>query len=76
LAKAMPPFAYSFLCIELSREEEARDNMAKALKINPSLSLEDFIFRNAYKDPAHLKREVDARRIAGLPKKKAPGTVH
>jgi adenylate cyclase len=75
LAKWMPPFAYSFLCVELGREEEARDNMAKALKINPNLSLEDFTIRNPYKDPTHLKREADARLAAGLPKKRAPGAV-
>jgi adenylate cyclase len=75
LAKWIPPFAYSFLCIELGREEEARDHMAKALKINPNLSLEDFIIRNPYKHPAHLKREADARLAAGLPKKRSPGAV-
>ncbi len=54
---------------ELGREDEARALIAEALKINPSLSLESFKGGQPFKNPAHMRRELETLRKAGLPKK-------
>jgi adenylate cyclase len=70
----IPPLYYSFVYQELGREEEARAYMAEALKSNPGLSLEWIKKVNFYKNPAHLQRQLDAYRKAGMPEK-PPGAV-
>ncbi len=59
---------------ELGKEEEARAHMAKALEMTPGLSLETIKMSLPYKNPAHLQRELDAYRKAGMPER-APGAV-
>jgi adenylate cyclase len=68
--KEWPPLSYSWVYQELGREDEARAYMVEALKINPDLSLE-YIKKSTlpYKNPAHLQRELDAYRKAGMPEK-------
>jgi len=51
---------------ELGREEEARAEVAEALKLNPQYSLEALRERHPYKDPAALERYLAAMRKAGL----------
>ena len=51
---------------ELGKLEEARAYMAEALEINPKLSLAFYKRRNRFKDPAHLRRVLDALSKAGL----------
>ena len=51
---------------ELGREEEARAEVAEALKLNPVYSLEALRERHPYKDPAALERTIEALRKAGL----------
>ena len=70
----VPPFEFSFVYQLLGREKEARAYMAEALKINPGLSLEWVKMVYPYNNPAHLQRELDARRKAGMPEK-APRAV-
>jgi len=65
----IPPFDYAWVYQEMGKEEEARAYMAKALEMNPSLSVKWFIVNDPHKNPAHLKREMDARQKAGLPEK-------
>ncbi len=64
----------SWIYQELDREEEARAYMAKALKMRPDWSLESIKVSSPYKDPAHLNRELDAYRKAGMPEH-PPGAV-
>jgi adenylate cyclase len=64
----------SWIYQELGKEEQARAYMAKALEMSPDLSLESIQVSSPYKNPAHLQRELDAYRKAGMPEK-APGTV-
>jgi hypothetical protein len=40
--------------------------MAEALKINPSLSLVFFKQTQPFKNPAHMQRELEALKKAGL----------
>ena len=51
---------------ELGREEEARAEVAEALRINPKYSLEVLRQTWPYKDPAVLERYLDGLRKAGL----------
>jgi adenylate cyclase len=51
---------------ELGREEEARAEVAAAVKLNPHYSLEALKERHPYKDPAALERYLAAMRKAGL----------
>jgi adenylate cyclase len=74
MRKWIPPLLYSLIYQRLGREEDARAAMAEALKINPALSLEAVKMSRFYKNPAHLQRELDAYRKAGMPEK-APGAV-
>ena len=52
--------------IKLGREDEARPEAAKALKMNPKLSLEAWRQKLPYKDPAVLESVLEAFRQAGL----------
>lgn len=72
--EGLPPLGFSWVCQEFSRDEEARAYMEKALKIKPSLLLEFVKLASPYKNPAHLQRQLDALRKAGLPEK-APRAV-
>jgi TolB-like protein/Tfp pilus assembly protein PilF len=73
--KGGAPFAIhlglSAAYIELGREEEARNQAAEVIKINPMVSLENLRkgFYSYYKDPAHSERFLSALRKAGLPEK-------
>jgi adenylate cyclase len=53
--------------IKLGRESDARENIAKLIKINPKYNLNNFRKSQHYKNPAHLKEIVDALRKAGAP---------
>jgi adenylate cyclase len=64
---------FSWIYQELGRGEEARAYMEEALKIKPDYSLENWT-NEPYKDPAHLKRMLDAFRKAGMPEK-PPGAI-
>ena len=64
----------SFVCQELGKEEQAHEYMAEAIKMNPKLSLENIKKKDPFKNPAHLQRELDGYRKAGLPEK-PPGAV-
>ena len=54
------------LYVAVGRKDEARDLVAEALKINPSLSLEFFKQTQPFKNPAHMQRELAALKKAGL----------
>ena len=54
------------LYVAVGRKDEARDFVAEALKINPSLSLEFFKQSQPFKNPAHMQRELAALKKAGL----------
>jgi len=51
----------------LDRQEEAAAAVNKVLEINPNYSVERAAKAWPYKNPADLKRLVDAMRKAGLP---------
>jgi len=53
---------------ELGQEEKARTHAAEVLRLNPRFSLKRIrrVLTYGYKDPAHLKRRVNALRKAGL----------
>jgi tetratricopeptide (TPR) repeat protein len=51
---------------EFDREDEARNLMAQALKINPGLSLGYFKQGQPFKNPAHLQHELEMLARAGL----------
>jgi len=51
---------------ELGRDEEAREEAAELLRINPSLSLEVCRQRAPIEDPAMLERHIAALHRAGL----------
>ena len=53
--------------ILLDREEEAHASAAKALELDPTLSLSAVSKRSRYKDPAYFKFILDAMRKAGIP---------
>ena len=64
------PLPYIFLAMtysEAGREEEARAAAAEILRINPKFSARRFAKAMPFKDPAELKRALDALRKAGLP---------
>ena len=63
------PLSLAMVYAELGREKEARAYMAKALESDRNLSLELIIHLSPFKNPAHLQRELDALRKAGLPEK-------
>jgi len=48
------------------RQDEARGFMAQALKLNPKLSLAFLKQSQPFKDPEHIKREIEALIKAGL----------
>jgi adenylate cyclase len=52
--------------IGLGEDQKARAHAEEMLKINPNYSLANLRKRNLYRDPAHLEREIDALRKAGL----------
>jgi adenylate cyclase len=54
------------LYVALGRQDEARALMAEALKINPGLSLAFFKQSQPFKNPAHMQRELNALKTAGL----------
>jgi adenylate cyclase len=51
---------------QVGREEEARDLITEALRINPSLSLESYKKGQHFENPAHMQRELEALAKAGL----------
>ena len=51
----------------LDREEEARASAAKALELNPNISVSWLSKISKYKDQGHLKLILDAMRKAGFP---------
>ena len=51
---------------EFDRENEGRNLMAQALKINPGLSLAYFKQGQPFKNPAHLQHELEMLTRAGL----------
>jgi TolB-like protein len=64
-----PLLAHSALAkayIGLGQEDKARAHAEEMLKINPNYSLANVRKRNLYRNPAHLEREIDALRKAGL----------
>jgi adenylate cyclase len=52
--------------IEVGREEEARDLITEALKINPGISLESYKKGQHFRNPDHLQRELDVLTKAGM----------
>jgi tetratricopeptide (TPR) repeat protein len=54
------------LYVAVDKEDEARDLVAQALKINPSLSLAFFKQTQPFKNPAHMQRELAALKKTGL----------
>ena len=55
--------------VELGRIEDAKDQAAEVLKLEPNFSLKNWQKTLFYKDPADLKRHLNALRKAGLPDK-------
>ncbi|MEN8250762.1 MAG: adenylate/guanylate cyclase domain-containing protein [Bacteroidota bacterium] len=53
--------------IYLDRNEEARASAAKALELNPHLSVSWILKVSKYKNPAHTQYFLDAMRKAGFP---------
>ncbi len=54
------------VCVELGREETARQYAAEVLRMVPNFSVEDFRKMSGYKNPAHIERIVVNLRKAGL----------
>jgi len=54
------------LYIAVDRQDEARALLAEALKINPGLSAVFFKQTQPFKNPAHMQRELEALKKAGL----------
>jgi len=54
------------LYVASGRQDEAQDLIAKALKINPSLTLAFFKQSQPFGNPAHMQRELEALKKAGL----------
>ena len=52
--------------VAVGRQDEARALMAEALKINPGLSLAFFKESQPFKNPAHMQRELEALKAAGM----------
>jgi TolB-like protein/Flp pilus assembly protein TadD len=65
----MALFGLAQVYAELGRVEEARAYMVEYLEIKPKYSLETVRKRSQFKNPAHLKRMLDALSKAGLPEK-------
>jgi len=61
----------SAVYMELGREEEARNQAAEVIKINPKVSLENLRkgYYSYYKDPTYSERFLSALRKAGIPEK-------
>jgi TolB-like protein/Tfp pilus assembly protein PilF len=57
--------------IGLGQDQKAREHVEEVLKINPNYSLADLRKNNLYRNPAHLERQIEALRKAGLPEKPA-----
>ena len=53
--------------IMLGREEEARNEAAEVLRLDPKFSVEAYRKRSLYKNPEDVKRFYDALLKAGLP---------
>jgi adenylate cyclase len=53
--------------IYLVRNEEARASAAKALEVQPNLSVSHVRKISQYKNPAHTQYFIDAMRKAGFP---------
>jgi len=54
------------ICVELGREEAARDYAAEVLRMDPTFSIAGFQKMSGYKNPAHIERIVVNLRKAGL----------
>ncbi|UCE52777.1 MAG: tetratricopeptide repeat protein [Desulfobacterales bacterium] len=54
------------LYVASDRQDEARELVAEAIKINPGLSLAFFEQSQPFKNPEHMKREIEALKEAGL----------
>jgi adenylate cyclase len=54
------------LHVASDRQDEARELVAEAIKINPGLSLAFFEQSQPFKNPEHMKREIEALKKAGL----------
>ena len=61
-----PHILLAIIYSELGREEEARDEAAEVLRINPNFSLEVWRQWRPYKDQAELERILNGLRRAGL----------
>ena len=61
-----PHILLAIIYSELGREEEARDEAAEVLRINPNFSLEVWRQRRPHKDQAELERILNGLRRAGL----------
>jgi adenylate cyclase len=61
-----PHILLAIIYSELGREEEARDEAAEILRINPNFSLEVWRQRRPYKDQAQLERILNGLHRAGL----------
>ena len=53
--------------VYLGREEDAHDEAAEVLRINPKFSVERFAKNLRIKDQAAKQRHIDGMRKAGLP---------
>jgi len=54
------------LYVASDRQDEAGELVAEAVKINPGLSLAFFEQSQPFKNPEHMKREIEALKKAGL----------
>jgi TolB-like protein/tetratricopeptide (TPR) repeat protein len=62
-----PAYIYLAACyVEIGKEDSARAEVAKLLKVNPNFSIQSSKHRLPYKDPAIFKRLSDTLRKAGL----------
>jgi tetratricopeptide (TPR) repeat protein len=52
--------------VGLGQDHKARAHAEEVLKINPNYSLANLRKNSLYRDPAHLERNIDALRKAGL----------
>ena len=55
----------------MGRMEEARASVARALELNPKISIESWRKAMLYKDLEYTERILEALREAGLPEKSA-----
>jgi adenylate cyclase len=64
----VPPHIYLVhTLVELSQIEDAKDQAAEVLKLDPNFSLENWQKSLFYKDPEDLDRHLNALRRVGLP---------